>query len=210
MPMPNSPVPLTRRQQEVLDFIVATIDTTGHPPTVPEISEHLALCSPRAAECHLDALEHKGLIHRQHGRSRGIALLPPALSEAPAGREIPLLGRIAAGTPLLAVENIVGTIVVDPGLRRGGELFALEVSGDSMSGDLIASGDRVVIRRQETVEPSEIAAVLVDGEATLKRVCPFLDEVILKASNPSVPDIVVRPPAQAAILGKVVALIRRY
>jgi repressor LexA len=204
------PVPLTQRQREVLDCIVTAIDSTGRAPTVPEISERLGLRSPRAAECHLDALEQKGLIHRQHGRSRGIMLVPPALAESPAGREVPLIGRIAAGTPLLAVENIVGTIVVDPSLRRGGELFALQVQGDSMSGDLIASGDKVIIRRQQHVEASDITVVLVEGEATLKRVCPFLDGAILKASNPAVPDIEVRPPAQLTILGKVVALIRKY
>ncbi len=195
--------PLTRRQAEVLRLIAESIRRSGYPPTVRELCARLGIASPNAVSCHLRALERKGHIRRSPQSPRAIEVMKGALG-------IPVLGRIAAGAPILAVEESDEHLDVQADFFGGGELFALRVKGDSMVGDHIVDGDVVVVRRQEDVSQGEIAAVLLDDEVTLKRVYKDGGHVELRSANPAVSSIHVMPgEALPKLLGKVVGVIRK-
>ncbi len=161
------------------------------------------MSSPNAVSCHLRALEQKGYIRRSPRKRRAIELLNPP-------RGIPLLGPIAAGEPILAVEDLSERLDVQADFFGGGELFALRVSGDSMIGDHIVDGDVVVVRRQEDVPDGEIGAVLLEEDVTLKRVRRSHGSLELRSSNPSVQTIRVLPGGvQPRVLGQVVGVVRK-
>ena len=194
---------LTNRQGQVLDFIKAFQAKRGYPPTVREVAGHFGFKSPRAAHDHIKALERKGYLIPAHGKPRALGIKAPLTG-------IPLLGRIAAGQPLLAVEESEEVLSLDPAFFGIGRFFALRVNGDSMIGDHIADGDLVILRAQETSHPSEIVAVLIDDEVTLKRMVSTPQGVELRASNPEVDPIVIDPSvAPPRVLGVMVGLVRK-
>jgi repressor LexA len=204
---------MTQRQREVLSFMRGFTDKHGAPPTVREIAERFRF-TPRAAFDHLRALERKGMLHRRvtdKRVSRTLVLTDRGPERARREREIPILGRIAAGTPITAVENREDVIPVRPEwlAGRGGEIFALRVRGDSMIQAHIADGDLVLVRKQESAAAGDIVAAMVDQEATVKRFAMEGGVVVLKPEHPTMKPIVVDPHrTDFRILGKVVGLIR--
>src|SRR5262245_7612779 len=185
----------------------------GVPPAVREIAERFGFTA-RAAFDHLKALERKGMLERRvtSKRASRTLVLPTQRSAGRAARgEIPVLGRIAAGTPITAVENREDAIPLTPEWlgADGGEVFALHVRGDSMVDAHIVDGDLVVVRRQQAASPGEIVAVLLDGEATVKRFARRGEAVELRPEHPSMKPIVVKPgSSEFQILGKVIAVLR--
>ncbi len=202
---------LTRRQREILAFIRTFTQRHGVPPTVREIGGRFRV-TPRAAFDHLRALERKGALHRRVTAGRTSRALTLA-DRGPAVREVPVLGRIAAGAPLLAEENREGSLPV--GVEwlagKGEEIFALRVRGESMVNAHIVEGDLVLVRRQESAEPGDIVVALLDNEATVKRFGRQGDAVVLKPEHPAMPPIVVRSgQREFKILGKVIGLVRGF
>jgi len=205
---------LTARQREVLEFIRAFGERHGVPPTVREIGEKFDFTA-RAAFDHLRALERKGMLERRvTGKRASRTLVLPSQKGArraePPG--IPLVGRIAAGVPITAIENLEDTIPLKPEwLGTGGmEVFALRVQGDSMINVHIASGDLVLVRRQDTAVSGDIVAAMVDGEATVKRFAREGGAVVLRPEHPTMKPIVVEPGrGDFRILGKVVGVVRQ-
>lgn len=180
---------LTDRQAEILHFIQKTLRHSGMPPTRADIAEAFGFGSPSAAEAHLRAIEAKGYIQLIRGSSRGIRLLQRA-SKAPAYQfELPLVGRIAAGTPLTAPENVEGHVVVDPALFQPRADFLHRVSGHSMKDAGILDGDLVGIHEQAVADPGQIVAAVVtddrsgDQAVTLKRYFRRGHRVVLKSEN---------------------------
>ena len=210
---------LTTKQQEVLGFMRSFQARHGAPPTVREIA-HRFKVTPRAAFDHLRALERKGALQRRAsaGRtSRALTLVDPGA--APVYRPIPILGRIAAGSPLLAEENREGELPVAPSALpdRGEDVFALRVRGQSMIDPHIMEGDLVLVRRQDTAQPNDIVVALLeseaggDAEATVKRYLRDGQRVVLKPENPTMKPIVVDPAErQVKVLGKVIGLLRGF
>ena len=199
---------LTDRQQQVLDFITRCVDERGYPPTLREIGEHMGIRSTNGVNDHLAALERKGFLRRDEMKSRG--LRPTSGSGQVV--EIPLLGRVAAGQPALAVEHVEDTVKVDRffiGPSR--EVFALRVKGDSMIEDGIFDGDYIFVRKQLSAESGEIVVAMIDDEATVKRVYFEGDRVRFQPSNPRMAPIYVRDQdfRSTMILGVVVGIYRR-
>ncbi|MHB8069379.1 MAG: transcriptional repressor LexA [Desulfobaccales bacterium] len=198
--------PLTEKQQAVLDFVEEFCARQGYPPTVREVAAHFAI-QPRAAVDHLEALKRKGHLHREPGLSRGLVL---SLRGPGQVVEVPVLGRIAAGQPLLAQEQVEDTLPLPRAWVRGEEVFLLKVSGDSMA-PLILPGDLVMVRVQRQVERGEIAVVLVGEEATLKRVFQEAGGLVLKGDNPDFTPLrfsAAEAAEMVQILGKVVGVYR--
>jgi repressor LexA len=209
---------LTARQREVLEFIRAFGERQGVPPTVREIGEKFRFTA-RAAFDHLRALERKGMLERRvTGKRASRTLVLPSQKGArrgePAGIPpgIPLLGRIAAGAPITAVENHEDTIPLRPDwLGTGGQdVFALRVRGDSMIDAHIVDGDLVLVRKQETAGSGDIVAAMLDGEATVKRLAREGAAVVLRPEHPTMKPIVVEAGrGDFRILGKVVGIVRQ-
>ena len=204
---------MTQRQREVLGFMRGFSDKHGAPPTVREIAERFRF-TPRAAFDHLRALERKGMLQRRvtdKRVSRTLVLTDRGPERARREREIPILGKIAAGAPIFAVENREDVIPVRPEwlAAKGGDVFALRVRGDSMIQAHIADGDLVLVRKQESAAAGDIVAAMIDQEATVKRFATEGGAVVLKPEHPTMKPIVVDPQrAHFRILGKVIGLIR--
>jgi repressor LexA len=204
---------MTQRQREVLSFMRGFTDKHGAPPTVREIAERFRF-TPRAAFDHLRALERKGMLHRRvtdRRVSRTLVLTDRSPERSRRDREIPILGKIAAGAPIFAAENREDVIPVRPEwlAAKGGEVFALRVRGDSMIQAHIADGDLVLVRKQESAASGDIVAAMIDQEATVKRFATEAGSVLLKPEHPTMKPIVVDPQrAEFRILGKVIGLIR--
>jgi repressor LexA len=209
---------LTTRQRDVLNFMRSFTARHGVPPTVREIGEKFKV-TPRAAFDHLRALERKGMLQRRSGPGRTARAL--TVSEAAGGRtagvSIPILGRIAAGQPLLAEENREGDLPLAPGALPGApeDHFALRVRGDSMIEAHICEGDLVVVRRQDSAQPNDIVVALVESEsgdeATVKRFQRDGVRVVLKPEHPTMAPIVIDPSERRVrILGKVVGVMRGF
>jgi repressor LexA len=202
---------LTSRQRDVLDFIRSFTARNGVPPTVREIGTKFQV-TPRAAFDHLRALERKGMLQRRATTGRSSRMLM-AVDSAPGGyRRVPILGRIAAGAPLLAEENREGEVPIAAAALPGGdEVFALRVRGDSMIEAHICDGDLVLVRRQDSAQPNDIVVAMVEGEATVKRFRRDGERVVLKPEHPTMAPIVVDPREQhVRVLGKVVGLLRGF
>jgi repressor LexA len=195
----------TQRQQEIAAFIAAEFRDRGTTPTQREIATRFGFASPNAVRTHLRLMEKKGMIERTPHKARGLKL---CASAAPG---IPLLGKIAAGLPQEAVECPDEMLPVPPQLFRGTDLFALRVKGDSMKDAGILPGDIAVLNRQQDVADGEIAAVLLDDDATLKYLFRRRGTVVLHGANPLFADVVIRADEvhTLRILGKFVGLIRR-
>ena len=200
---------LTDRQQKILDFIAQTRDERGYPPSVREIGDAVGLHSPSSVHAQLATLAQKGYLTKDPTKPRAIRVHG---AEAPAARranlvDVPLVGRIAAGGPILAEENVEDTMALPKDLVGSGTLFALTVRGDSMTGAGILDGDTVIIRQQPEAHDGEIVAALVgDDEATVKRLSRKGGRVRLLAENPAYDPL---EPEQISVLGKVVAVLRR-
>jgi repressor LexA len=229
----DGPKSLTDRQKAVLEFIQDHIDETGYPPTIREIGDHLGIKSTNGVNDHLKALERKGYLDRQTGKSRALkptrqpdgSPLPtdePDSSASPPTEEVtdmtsdahavPLVGRIAAGAPIEAIENTEDFLRVGEGMvGRDDDLFALEVDGDSMIEEGILDGDYIFVRRQKTAENGEIVAAMVDGDATVKRFYREEDRIRLEPANPKMEPIYIRADEGRApqILGTVVGVFRQ-
>ncbi len=203
---------LTARQREVLQAILDYRAEKGYAPSIRELGKMLGISSLRGVTVHLAALEKKGWIERER-TSRSIRILSPTPSisrNTSSSRVIPLLGTIAAGLPLLAVENIESYVAIPEDIAsRSVELFALRVKGDSMLGDHILDGDTIIVENRPTAENGDIVAVLIDDEATVKRLDAKSRPPRLLPSNPAYPPIEITSE-KTKILGKVVGLIRKY
>ena len=203
---------LTSRQREILNCIRAFSARHGMPPTVREIGEHFKI-TPRAVFDHLRALERKGMLRRRQTATRTSRGLVAVDGARPEYHAVPVLGRIAAGAPLLAEENREGEIGIAASSLPGqaDELFALRVRGESMIQAHICDGDLILVRRQDSAQPNDIVVAMVDGEATVKRFARQGDRVLLKPEHPTMSPIVVDPGKQEfRILGKFVGLLRGF
>ena len=203
---------LTQRQAEILAFIRECLKENGVPPTHNEIATQFGLKGTYGVRQHLRLMEKKGYLRLSQGKARGIRLTSAisSLNDREI-HEIPLLGRIAAGQPVLAVENVEGHLKISAGVFQGKDLFALRVQGDSMINAGIKAGDIAIINQQPKVHNGEIAAVLIDDEATLKRVIIEQNRVRLKAENDHFQDIIITSETDRSfrIAGRFVGLIRQ-
>jgi repressor LexA len=212
--------PLTVRQREILEFVRQFMTRVGYPPTVREIGAHFGFV-PRSVFDHLKALERKGYLRRDPAKSRSLQILEPAPVAAsgsrlaapgsPPYRELPILGRVAAGQPLLSEQNLEGTSVVPQDWVNGDEAFLLKVQGESMIGAHICPGDQALVRRQSTAENGDIVVALLNDEATIKRIFFRPDGIVLQPENPAMAPILVKKGEKHfQILGKVVGIMRKF
>jgi repressor LexA len=206
---------LSKRQQQVLEYIRDTVNDRGYPPSVREIGDAVGLSSPSSVHSQLSALVEMGMITRDPTKPRAIVVVESQEEKQAARveddrlREIPLLGRIAAGTPILAAEHVEEVIPLPVSLVGNGPVFLLEVKGDSMIDAGIHGGDLVAIHSQKEARDGEIVAALVDGEeATVKRLRRKDGKVILESANPDYPPMVFSDGVE--LVGKVVSVLRRY
>jgi repressor LexA len=198
------------RQKRVLDYILLTVEERGYPPSVREIAAAVGLASPSTVHAHLEALQRKGYIRNDKTKPRAIEIsyapgMGPAASRS-GTRHVPVVGRIAAGAPLTAVEDIEDVLPLPASIVGEGTFFGLGVKGDSMTGAGIHEGDLVVVRQQEDANQGDIVAALLEDEATVKTLVRDGAKTLLRAENPAYGPIEVGP--ETRILGKVVALLR--
>lgn len=218
---------LTDRQKAILEYIVATHQDRGYPPSVREIGEAVGLSSPSSVHAQVRTLVERGLIRKDPDRPRAIVVTDPSVvpqspklssvrtrpadvTPLPRTRtdiaDVPLVGRIAAGAPILANQSVESTLPLPTELIGHGDFFALTVKGDSMTGAGILDGDIVVIRQQAIAEDGEIVAAMVEDEATVKTFRRMKGTIVLEPENSAYSPIIA-PDAQ--ILGKVVSVLRR-
>ncbi len=206
---------LTERQKEALRVIRAHIRDKGYPPTVRELARAMRISGPKGAKKFMDILERKGHIERAHQSPRAVRLVSEGAFRG-AGNDIPVVGRVAAGAPITAIENLEGYLSLGE-LRDGGEgLFLLRINGDSMIGAHIAPGDMVLVRPQSAAESGDIVVVLIDGEATVKRYKLGPGGVSLVPENPDMEPIAIKAingtddedGISFSILGKVIGVVR--
>lgn len=201
---------LQDRQQRILQVIEDAVRTQGYPPTVREIGAAVGLCSPASVQGHLSTLEALGYIRRGSAKRRALEVVRPGERRAAsvAGRAcgVPLVGRVAAGVPILAEQNLEDTLEIPRFLGEGGSCFALRVTGSSMIKAGILDGDIVIVRQQETADDGDIVVALLEDEATLKRFYREADQVRLQPENDTMEPILTRDPR---IVGKVTGVLRR-
>ncbi|QOC21636.1 transcriptional repressor LexA [Wenzhouxiangella sp. AB-CW3] len=200
---------LTARQREILAFIEQRMDQDGMPPTRAEIVDHFGFASPNAAQCHLRALAARGAIELRPGTARGIV---PVRSGRPTVRDaltLPVIGRVAAGSPLLAVENREDEVRVDPGLFQPRPDYLLRVQGNSMTGAGIEDGDLLVVHRTPEARSGQIVVARIDNEVTVKRLQRRGRGIRLQAENPDYDDLRVTQVHDIAIEGLAVGVIRK-
>jgi len=197
----------TQRQQRILSFISATVRKRGYPPTVREIGEAVGLTSSSSVHAQLSNLERKGLLRKDPTKPRAMALSEPRAEAV----SVPLLGRIAAGSPVLAAEHVEEYVAVPEGFASDDAAhFALKVAGDSMIGAGIFDGDLVIVRQQDDARDGDIVAALLPGpaedEATVKRLGHDGERVMLIPENPRLKPFEM---TQGRLLGKIVAVMRK-
>jgi repressor LexA len=213
---------LTERQREVLSFIQDRIRAWGYPPTIREIGEHFGIRSTNGVADHLNALKRKGYLTQQEQKSRtlqptrakarAVSAVRAVLPTGGTTLSIPLLGRVAAGEPILAEEQALGSVVVDSFLVGDGrKLFALKVVGDSMIDDGILDGDYIFVRKRAHADAGEIVVVMIDNEATVKRFYPEGNRIRLQPANAAMEPIIVDRGEfkDTQILGVVVGVYRK-
>ncbi|MDR0307919.1 MAG: transcriptional repressor LexA [Chitinispirillales bacterium] len=224
------PNPLTAEQTRVLNHIIKHRDECGFPPSVREIAQELGYKSANNVRQHLRLIERKGYIRIAEGRARGIEVLcdsrgkghgqarpvrvQPENIRAGSWEEshengVPLVGMVAAGTPITAVENLEGYLTLDRTMFKGEDLFALRVRGESMKDIGIFDNDIAVIRKKTTADNGEVVVAVVNDEATLKRFIKKSDHIVLKAENLAFKDIIVPQGENIHIAGKLVGVIRK-
>ena len=195
-------VELTTMQQRIYEYIASWIREQGYPPSVREIGEAVGLKSPSTVHFHLKHLEEAGVIEKGAGKGRAITLTVPTVPED----KVPIVGNVAAGSPILAEECIEDYLTFDTG-GHGDEYFALRVRGESMLNAGILPGDLVVVRRQQTCSNGEIVVAMIEDEATVKRFSKQNGHIWLLPENEAYSPI---DGTYAQILGKVSAVVRRY
>ena len=212
---------LTDRQREILNFIVKETETNGFPPTIREIGEHMDIRSTNGVNDHLKALERKGYLNRGEQQSRALVPTKRARLVLGIGKrsadphmiEVPLLGKVAAGAPLLATENVEDSVKIDSFLLGGNgrEVFALRVKGQSMIDDGIYDGDYLFVRKAPTANAGDIVVALIEDEATVKRYYPEGDRVRFQPANKDMQPIYVSRAEfkSTMILGHVVGVYRK-
>ena len=193
--------PLSKSQQKILDYLKECSEN-GRVPSVREICDHTGLSSTSTVHHHLKALEEKGLIVREHGVNRCIQITGGEKSVS-----VPVVGKVAAGEPITAVQNIEFYVPVSEQLKRGRELFALRVQGESMVNAGILDGDIVIVHRTPVAENGEIVVAMVEDSATVKRFYKENGHFRLQPENDSYEPIIAD---EVVLLGKVVSLIRNY
>lgn len=203
---------LTERQQQVLDYIRHTVEDRGYPPSVREIGDAVGLNSPSSVHAQLNSLVSAGMIKKDPSKPRAIVVLDetsaPAVDDRRM-RDVPVLGRVAAGTPILAAEHVDEVMPLPTELVGEGPVFLLEVKGDSMIDAGIHEGDLVAIHKQSDAQDGEIVACLVDNEeATIKRLQRKEGKVFLHSENPAYEPMVFTEGVE--LIGKVVSVLRRY
>jgi repressor LexA len=205
---------LTPRQRQVLEFIDAEVRDRGYPPSVREIGEAVGLSSSSTVHAHLAALEEKGFLRRDPTKPRAIEIhfessSGAAIERRPV-RHVPLVGDVAAGTGVLAAENIEETVPMPEDFTGAGQLFMLRVRGESMIDAGILDGDYVVVRQQPTAEPGETVVAGIPGEeATVKTFLRRRNKIVLRPENPAM-DEMIFDAGDIEIYGKVVSLLRRF
>jgi repressor LexA len=202
------PTGLTERQREILDFISDSIRKRGYPPTLREIGSHFGIKSTNGVNDHLRALEKKGYLHREDLKSR--ALRPVGMEENFV--EVPVLGKVAAGQPLLAVQNYEDTVKIDRFfIGQNREVFALRVKGDSMIEAGIFDGDYVFIRKQLQAHAGEVVVAMIGDEATVKKYYPEGDTIRFEPANAAMSPIIVRKRdfRSVNLLGVVIGIYRK-
>lgn len=221
--------PLTERQEKILSFIKKSIQDQGYPPTIREIGEHFGIRSTNGVNDHLKALERKGYLMRGELKSRALSVIDGGrsgggrlprisrreLSAVGEGEvvEIPVVGKVAAGAPILAQENITDHVRIDSMLLGDGgrKVFALRVAGDSMIGDGIFDGDYIFVRKQLQASSGEIVVAMIEDEATVKRFYPEGERIRFQPSNPRLKPIYVNRDdfRETQIIGVVVGVYRK-
>jgi repressor LexA len=197
---------LTKRQKQMVDFLENYISEHGYAPTLAEVGEYFGLSSLATVHKHLRNLEQKGLIRRQHNHSRALEL---SSRQGESSRRIELLGQVAAGTPIEAIENRESISVPEEFVRRD-NTFCLRVKGDSMIDDGIRDGDYIIVEGRDTADNGETVVALIGSEATVKKFYREPDgRVRLQPANAAMQPIMV-DPADLAIRGVVVGLMRHY
>ena len=195
---------LTARQQRVLETIRYYVDRYGYPPSAREIGDAVGLSSTSTVARLMRELERKGFLRRDPNRPRAISVVPA--ETGPSAAYVPVVGRIAAGGPILAEQDVSDVFPLPREIVGEGSLFLLQIIGDSMIGAAITDGDWVVVRQQPTVDNGDIVAAMIDGEATIKRYARRDGRVWLEPENPAFDAI---SGDDAVILGRVVAVLRR-
>ena len=192
-----------RKQDEILDYLKKVVSKRGYPPSVREIGEALGLSSTSTVHAHLAKLEHRGLIKRDPTKPRAIEIVDETTNPV---LGVPLVGRVTAGMPITAIEEVEDYLPIPPHHRTANELFALRVCGESMVGAGIFDGDIVYVKRQQTADNGEIVvAMSEDGEATVKRFFKEQDHIRLQPENASMQPLFYN---DVTILGKVIGLYR--
>ncbi|MDR7484126.1 MAG: transcriptional repressor LexA [Armatimonadota bacterium] len=197
---------LTGRQQEILTFVQRYIESHGYPPSVREIGRAMGLTSSSTVHSHLGALERKGFLRRDPSKPRALELLRDGVGPHRRVVALPVVGRVAAGTPVLAEQNIEDYLPLPADLLDGADGFVLRVRGDSMIDDGIQDGDLLIVRRQQTANNGDIVVARVDDEATVKRFYREGDRIRLQPANARLSPVFVR---DVAIEGKAIAILRR-
>ena len=205
---------LTDRQAEIYEYIKKYSKENHMPPTVREIGNHFEISSTNGVRSILAALIKKGYINRSPRLSRGLEIISNDNdSQEPAANntiEIPIVGRVAAGQPILAVQNLEGTVTIDRDfLACRSDVFALRVKGDSMINAGIFDGDLIFARQQKSAEQGEIVVAQIDNEATVKYYHPSSDHIELRAANPKYRPIIVNNRKDFSIAGRVIGVMRR-
>jgi repressor LexA len=216
---------LTETQQKVFNFLKDFLGNHGYPPTLREVASHFGLKGPRGPQKTLQILERKGYVHKTPGGSRAIEILRPKMSSRHGGLpyakgverpvplptfSIPIVGRVTAGEPILAIENIEGYVNLDRTLVSSENVFLLRVEGDSMIEAHIQDGDFALVQPQSHAENGEIVVALIDDEATIKRIFKQRDFIRLEPANPKMEPIVIKKgEKKVSIVGKVVGIFRK-
>jgi repressor LexA len=196
---------ITARQEAVLAFIKNFLEENGYPPTIREMCAHFGFL-PRAAANHVNALVKKGYLTKKPLKSRSLEVVGRGRRRV---KEVPVVGRVAAGEPILAVENIQGVVMLPAEWVGGDGNFLLKVEGDSMVEAHICSGDYVVVRQQSSADTGDIVVALLDDEATVKRLIKERERIVLKPENRRMKPIVVEKSGKTLrIIGKVVGVWR--
>ena len=201
---------LTTTQENVLIFLKNFVEERGYPPTLREIASHFGLKGPKAPQKTLNILERKGYLRKTPGESRAIEILTPHPIHASEIVSIPIVGRVRAGEPILAIENIEGYIHLDRSFVSSKNVFLLRVQGDSMIEAHIQDGDFALVKPQSNAENGEIVVALIEDEATIKKIFQKRDLIRLEPAHPTMAPIVVRRgEKKVTIVGKVVGIFRK-
>ncbi len=205
---------LTARQQEILDFIQEHVEFNGYPPTYREIGKKFNITSTFGVKRHIDALIKKGFLSSESNQSRTLSIvsLNDKYSSIPENFvQLPIVGRVAAGQPILAQENIEGNFLVDSNMIRSkSDCFGLKVQGDSMINAGILEGDMVIVSPQKEAVNGDIVVALLGDEATMKRFIKSENKILLRPENEAYNDIEVNNPEDFSLVGKVVGVFRTY